>query len=79
MEFDPENVKLLCMQHHLYWWHTKPKEARAWLRTVLSADRLDRLKARAQTTDRSLFDYKLYKLSLEIELKKLERAYVYKA
>lgn len=73
LEHEPENVKLLCVGCHLYWWHKNPVEAWEWLTTVLNPERIKRLRLRANTVDKSPFDYKLYKLFLQSEIKKLKR------
>lgn len=71
MEYDPMNVKLLCMRHHLYWWHRNPVEAKEWLDTNLPKERLSYLKMKANIVDKSPFDAKLWILYLEQELRKL--------
>lgn len=72
MEYDPENVKWLCVGCHLFWWHKSPIEAWEWLANVLPPDRIKRLRLRANTIDKTPFDFKLYKLFLEQEIKKLK-------
>lgn len=32
LEFDPRNMKVLCMHCHLYWWHKDPLESGQWYR-----------------------------------------------
>lgn len=32
LEFDPQNLKVLCGYHHLFWWHKHPTEAGEWFR-----------------------------------------------
>lgn len=71
MEFLSDNVKLLCHACHLYWWHRNPIEAHEWLQTVLSPDRLKRLKLASQTY-LGPFDPKLSILGLEHELASYE-------
>lgn len=73
MEFDPYNLKLLCVGCHLYWWHRNPMEARDWLASVLPNDRLDYLKTRSLVTGGPLPDYNLIKLDLENEIRKLKK------
>jgi len=73
MEFDPDNVKALCYSCHLHWWHKNPIEAKEWLDTVMPKKRLERLKLASQTRG-GRFDYKLHKLFLEQEIKKLKSA-----
>jgi hypothetical protein len=70
MEFDPDNLKILCVGCHLYWWHKNPIEAWQWLLMTIPSDRMKRINLRANTVDKSPFDYKLYTLFLEQELKK---------
>jgi len=31
LEFEPLNMKVLCMSCHLWWWHKNPVEAAAWI------------------------------------------------
>jgi 5-methylcytosine-specific restriction endonuclease McrA len=71
MEFEPENLKLLCFSCHFHRWHKSPLEAWEWLTTVLDPDRLKRLRLRANSVDKSPFDFKLYKLYLEDQIRKL--------
>jgi hypothetical protein len=67
MEFLSDNVKLLCMPCHLYWWHRNPIEAHEWLQTAIPVDRQKKLKLAAQTY-LGPFDPKLAILGLEQEL-----------
>lgn len=71
MEFMPENLKLLCVGCHLYWWHKNPMEASEWLKTVIPKDRLQRLRV-ASNTYLGSFDPKLQIIYLSDELKKLK-------
>ena len=72
MEYYPENIKLLCTGCHLFWWHKHPMEASLWITTVISKERLDKLKLMANTY-MGKFDWKLHKLYLENELKKYRK------
>lgn len=72
MEFDPDNVKLLCVGCHLYWWHKNPVEAWQWLEQTIERKRIDRLRLMAATVDKRPFDPKLHLLFLEAEIKKYE-------
>lgn len=72
LEFDHENVKLLCMKCHLYWWHKNPIEAHEWLQTAIPEDRLSKLKIRANTVIKATLDYKVIKLELEQLIKKYD-------
>lgn len=73
LEFEPDNVKLLDNGCHIFWWHKNPIEAKEWLKTVVSAKRLQRLKAMTLSRDMWHFDYQLTKLYLEQEIKKYEK------
>ena len=73
MEYLPENLKFLCMRHHLFWWHKNPMEAHVWLETAIPKERLARLKLDASMTMKNPMDFKLHKLWLEQELKKLTK------
>lgn len=72
MEFDPENIKALCVGCHLYWWHKNPIEAWEWLQIVIPKERLQRLKLASQISKKG-FDYKLQKLFLEQQIKLLQK------
>jgi hypothetical protein len=72
MEFLPENLKLLCVGCHLYWWHKNPIEAWEWLRETIPKERISYLKLRSQVIDKSQFDYNLTKLYLDQEIKKFQ-------
>lgn len=71
LEFDSDNVKLLCVGCHLYWWHKNPLEAKEWLQIAFPPKRLDRLKAITLSRDMWSFDYKIFKLLLEQDIAKL--------
>tara|TARA_Y100000310_G_C20505790_1_gene726343 strand:- start:80 stop:436 length:357 start_codon:yes stop_codon:yes gene_type:complete len=66
MQFDVENVKVLCHKHHLYWWHRHPIEADEWIKKTLDKGRLRRLKKKANTINKTPLDY----AQLSEELKK---------
>lgn len=65
LEFDPDNVKLLCYSCHLGWWHKNPLQAADWLGTVIPKERLNRLRLRSQVTGKGMREYKLLKLMIE--------------
>ena len=65
MEWDIDNVKSLCYQCHILWWHRNPIEANEWLEKNIDKARLDRLKLRSQVIDKTPIDYKLIKIELE--------------
>lgn len=71
MEFDEDNLKLLCWHCHFGWWHKNPIEAHEWLKEILSAKRLRDLQFRAQTVNKTILDFKLVKIYLEQKIKKL--------
>ena len=71
MEYDPDNLKLLCFRCHFYFWHRNPIEAKEWLDTVLTPERSQRLKNIAISRDKWSFDYNLLKLFIEAEIKKI--------
>lgn len=73
LEYDPDNLKFLCFGCHLGWWHKNPIEAHVWLQTVIPKKRLADLKLRAGYTGSVRMDYKLLKLFLENEIRKLKR------
>jgi len=63
MEYLLDNVKLLCLSCHLFWWHKNPIEAHEWLKETLPKARLDKLKLSSNTYLGS-FDPKLVILEL---------------
>lgn len=71
MELDPDNIIFLDYKCHICWWHKNPIEAWEWLQTKLPKKRLDRLKLMSQVTNK-VPEYKLYKLWLENEIKKMK-------
>lgn len=73
MEYDEDNLKLLCVRCHLYWWHKNPIDAKEWIESKLSKTRWQRLKLKAMANDHTPFDYKLLKLYLETKLKEYEK------
>ena len=72
LEFDTDNIKFLCWSCH-WWWHKNPIEARDWLYATLPKARLDRIKMRSQTTGDGMRNYKLLKIMLEQDIKKLTK------
>jgi|ERR1035437_2497205 hypothetical protein len=73
LEYDEQNLKLLCVGCHLFWWHKSPMEAQQWLTAILPKDRLDYLKLRSQVNDKTPFDFNLIKLYLQQEIAKLKK------
>lgn len=67
MEFMAQNVKLLCVGCHLYFWHKHPVAAKEWLDTVMPKQRLDYLKL-CSNSYMGGQDPKLLILELEQEL-----------
>ena len=73
MEYEPDNLKLLCaMRCHICWWHKDVMAAHEWLATAIPKARLDKLKLMANTPHK-VPEYKLLKLWLEQEIKKMKR------
>lgn len=71
LEFDPDNLKWLCHDCHIGWWHQNPTAAKQWLHTVVTKERIDRLKREANTSTPVGMNYAKHKTFLESELKKL--------
>ena len=71
MELESDNLKFLCYRCHITWWHKNPIEAHEWLATAIPKARLDRLKLMANTPHK-VPEYKLLKLWLEQEIKKMK-------
>lgn len=74
LEFEPNNLKILCSGCHLYWWHKNPIDAHEWLKTAIPKDRYDRLRLMANTVHYQKLDYKLIKLFIEKEIDRLSSA-----
>lgn len=66
MQFNPDNVKILCVGCHLYWWHRHPIAAKEWAVNALGRSRLNRLKKQSNTINKTLWDFK----EIQSELKK---------
>lgn len=73
MEYDPDNIKLLCNACHLFWWHKNPIEAGEWLKSVIPSGRLSRLKTMSEDNTKRPFDPKLHIIFLEQELKRYSK------
>lgn len=73
MRFDLDNVKSLCFQCHMAFWHKDIEEAHEWLHQTLDKKRLDRLKLRSLVNDTKPLDYNAIKLYLTNEIKKYGR------
>jgi ATP-dependent RNA circularization protein (DNA/RNA ligase family) len=72
MQFNLENVKVLCVGCHLYWWHKHPIDAREWAEKTLGKALLTRLKKQANTINKELWVYKDIKLSIEKKIMEAE-------
>lgn len=66
------NVKTLCYGCHFHFWHKHPIAAAAWLKTVLPASRLRKLKEMANTV-LPPHDYEKIKKNLEREIAKYRK------
>jgi hypothetical protein len=73
MEFDDSNIIALCWRCHNEWWHRHPLEVAKWITEVLSAERLDRLLLRSQTSGVGSRDYNLLKIYLSKQLEQLRK------
>ena len=71
MQFDPDNVKALCLGCHLYWWHKHPIDAKEWAEKTLGRDRLSRLKKQANTINKTPWNYEDIKHELEKKIGEL--------
>ena len=65
MQFITDNVKILCMGCHLYWWHKHPVQAKEWAEETLGTDRLERLKDISNTVKYGTYQYEDIKKELE--------------
>lgn len=73
MEYEPDNLKFLCMGCHLYWWHRSPVEAHEWLEWKLPKARLAKLKLAANTINKTKFDWQEHKILLQEQLKRVKK------
>lgn len=71
MRFDIDNIKILCMACHLFWWHRDIQAAAEWIQTAIPKDRYEGLVKRASYVDTSRMDFK----PIELELKQLLKQY----
>lgn len=74
MEFEPDNLKFLCVGCHLFFWHKSPVEAWAWLESAIPKKRIDRLRLQASVINKSPFDVKLHILWLKDEIRGLKKS-----
>ena len=72
MSFNVENVKVLCLGCHLYWWHKHPIDAKEWAEKTLGKVRLRKLKKQANTINKNKLDYQIIKNELEEKIGELE-------
>ena len=70
MQYDPENLKFLCVRHHLFWWHRDPIGAKEWLIKAISRERLARLKKKSNSIIKP--NYEKIKKDLEEEIQRLK-------
>ena len=71
MRFNLDNVKMLCVGCHLYWWHKHPIQAKEWAVDALGRSRLNRLKKQSNTIDKTLWDFNEIQKSLKITLEEV--------
>jgi 5-methylcytosine-specific restriction endonuclease McrA len=72
LEFDIDNIILLCYKCHIHFWHKEPIAAGIWIQTVLDPKVLERLKLRSQQTGKGMHDYKILKVMLNQQIKSLK-------
>ena len=73
MEYNHENIILLCYRCHFHFWHRDTMMAREWIETVLPKERLRRLYLQANIVDTTPLDFNLIKLDIKSEIKKLSK------
>ena len=71
MQFDPDNVKALCLGCHLYWWHKHPIEAKDWAEKTLGKVRLRQLKKQANTINKNKLIFEEIRDELQKKLEDL--------
>lgn len=72
MRFMPKNVKGLCYNCHMNFWHKDVIKAHEWLEKVYPKETLDELKKLANTIIKTPLDYYKIKEELENEINKYE-------
>ena len=48
LRWDPDDACIMCLRHHLFWWHREVAEAGAWLRKYLGVAKYEALYRKAQ-------------------------------
>lgn len=71
LAFDPINLKVLCMYHHMHWWHKNPLEAREWFAEKFP-ERYKYLMANRGIQQMKYFDWVELKEKLTAELEILK-------
>ncbi|MBU0598680.1 HNH endonuclease, partial [Patescibacteria group bacterium] len=66
LEFDFQNLKILCFRHHIHWWHKNPLEAGKWFREKFP-DRAKYLEGRLLEKPRPIKMYELRDLYEEVK------------
>ncbi len=74
LEYDTDNIILLCYRCHFHWWHKEPLAAAEWIKTSYPLKVLERLKLRQQQTGKGTHDYKTLKLVIGQEIKNLQKS-----
>lgn len=74
MRFDVDNAVPLCTGCHLYRWHKNPREAEAWIVTVIGQEKRDELAARAIAAGNGWPHFGVARLELERTIKSLKAA-----
>jgi len=74
LEFDTDNIVILCFKCHFLFWHKEPLAASEWIKTVVDKKILDRLKLRSQQTGKGMRDFKILKAMLSQQIKNHEKS-----
>jgi len=72
MQFNTDNVKILCLGCHLYWWHKHPVEAKDWAEKELGRARLNKLKKQSNTINKTIWNFKEIQMELKKQIGELE-------
>ncbi len=62
MTYILDNVKTLCMRHHLFWWHKNPISAYLWLIKTLGSDRVEKLKKLTLINNKETYEQTMERL-----------------